>query len=352
MKKIISSILSTIMLIGAMGVASVSAATTDVTQSENFNDLVMEKSATVPDGFVELNYSFDGTATGTRKIYYYSATGQYGKAANDTCLRLYNEWTNQTDSKLKQRYYQLRYLPELKGGNYYHISTDLAFAKDNNSPEIKMWCDDMAICTMVYDVATATYTLKVGEEAKATIPTEAWVDFDIVMEAADKTADLYVDGEEVASDITLAKDITGLTQFQLGIYCNTTYDATTKKTAYYPWNVYMDNLVCAALAEEPVIEGEEEEIPADFEITAVGEAVLQENSEDLYKKGFIFTIEDMGTYNSILLEDEGVVIAGFNIADMFETIISGGAVQMGLQIYDIPEESKDLTAALSAIVLE
>jgi hypothetical protein len=205
---------------------------------------------------------------------------------------------------------------------------------------------------MTYDATKHAYDLKVADEVKATVPTEKWTKFDIIMDAAAQTAKLYVNGEEVASDIALANAVTGLTQFQLGVYCNTTYDATTKKTAYYTWDVYKDNLVCAALAEEPVIEGEEEEIPADFEITAVGEAVLQENSEDLYKKGFIFTIEDMGTYNSILLEDEGVVIAGFNIADMFETIISGGAVQMGLQIYDIPEESKDLTAALSAIVLE
>ncbi len=320
-------------------------------KSEDFNDLVMDKSATVPEGFVEINYSFDGTASGTRKIYYYSKTGQYDKGTDDTCLNIYHEWTNQTSASLKQRYYQLRYNPELTGGNYYHVSTELAFAKDGNSPQILMWCDDMSICNMKYDTSDHTYDVLVNEEVKATVPTEKWVRFDIVINASAQTADLYVDGVVVASDIALAKEITGFTNFQLGVYCNTTYDSSTKKTAYYPWNVYMDNLTCSALAEEPVIEPEEE-IPADMEITAVGEAELQENADNLYKKGFIFTTDDINSYNSVLLEADGDVVGGFNIADKFTTIISGGAAELGLQIYDIPEALKNMSAKLSTITVD
>ncbi len=336
-------------------------------KSEDFNDMTLESSATISDDFSDMNYSDNNAnSDSTRRYNYSTAAGMYGKEASDNSLRIYkpyvgfkNKWSTDAAevSKPSFRYYQLHYSANLTGGSYYHVSTELAVAANtSNEPTLKLYCDDTLVAYLVYDSEAKVYNIKLTADGDtlATMPTTQWAKFDVVMDASNQVADLYYNGTKIAEDIALTTDVAanGFGKFKLMAECIYAYTAS----GYYVYNfhevdVYMDNLLCAALAEEPVIEPEVE-APTELEITAVGEAELQENAENLYKKGFTFTIEDMGTYNSILLEDEGEVIAGFNIADMFDTIISGGAVRFGLQVYDIPEESKDLTAELSTIVLD
>ena len=213
MKKLISAALSAVMLTGAL---PASAVDTDIRKAVDFSvttentDSTIAGDINIPDGFVDMHYGDAASANGTKRVFYYAPTQIYGKSAEDKCLRINKIWAElwKVDNA-SQKWFQLRYNSELTGGNYYHISTELAFVKDNNSPEILMWCDDMRICNMVYDTTSHTYNLLVGGESKATVSPETWVDFDIVIDAAEQTADLYIDENAVATDIVLANKITG-----------------------------------------------------------------------------------------------------------------------------------------------
>lgn len=74
-----------------------------------------------------------------------------------------------------------------------------------------------------------------------------------------------------------------------------------------------------------------------------------QNGKKIYDKGFTVEVEDGEEFNSIKLVQGETTVGVWSLEGT--TKISGGAVNYGIEIYDIPEEYKDITVYMSADVV-
>lgn len=110
MKKIISFILTLVMITGLFGTVNIFASDNDTVATVDFSDYSPSANTEKPANFTEMNYTI--TKNGTdRKVYYAVSEGTFGKPASDKSLvvqQIYHAGTSP-----QTQWYQLRYNPSI-----------------------------------------------------------------------------------------------------------------------------------------------------------------------------------------------------------------------------------------------
>lgn len=91
-------------------------------------------------------------------------------------------------------------------------------------------------------------------------------------------------------------------------------------------------------------------------MTVADEATLQTGAEaedallDCYRKGFTLLCKDIKDVNKVntvyLVSSDGKTCYGYFDLALPETVVTGGSIAYGLQLFNIPEEKKDLNLYL------
>ncbi len=223
----------------------------------------------IPNGWSETNGRNESNKD-TKKYDYnrvetYAKKGIYGKDANDTSYEINTTWYGGNlipASTMFQSRYNVN--QPVNGKKYVNVSYEMAVSKiwanrwfavqfkDSNGA----WgCTQRLFEIRRDDTKSGMEFYVNGEKSNYTIAAEKWLDFDIVFDMTEKTADLYVNGELLKSDVSVIFNTkTGvnskfapvtLDNMQFGVYQQDKYLATV---------TYLDNVSYLLTDTKPTVD--------------------------------------------------------------------------------------------------
>ena len=213
MKKIISFILTVVMIAGLFGTVNVFASDNDGVKTVDFSDYSPSVNTEKPANFTEMNYTI--TKNGTdRKVYYAMSEGAFGKPTSDKSLVVQQIYHSGTSPQTQ--WYQLRYNPSISRTTqrYVHLSTEMALVYT----QAKRWfglqfnktggtdgktyaslTDIVEIAPVVDNTAQVALSF-LGESSTYAVPLQSWFKIDFTMDTVTGLADVYYNGKKVVEN--------------------------------------------------------------------------------------------------------------------------------------------------------
>ncbi len=260
MRKLISGILLSAMLTLNLSSFTIMSSTALAAESDaviTFNDYVSDDSATLPNGFVDQNYSVNTTNDKSRRVKQNATGGVYGKESDDMAYTLTHQWLAESKQP-STRWYQTRYNANLSGGEYVHFATELAYeyaaAERKLAVGVTTASGNADINNIVKisrpDLNSAELIMSFFDMESIHVPKHnGWMKFDVVIECETGFADVYYNGEQVVEKYETG--VTGITQFRQGIFC--IYQCALSNKSFGQSVTYVDNVLCAMPQTKPEI---------------------------------------------------------------------------------------------------